>query len=275
MMTAPLSDDCFRPPEAPGWERFGTGPRRVIGAHCVLARARVLGPMVQALGGRVTLVAHDLPGHGRAADWQGGSYLDEALAPLLPLLRAPGPQVDLFGHSFGGIVALALAQAAPERVRSLTLVEPVLFAALRGDASAWAACRAEAAPAAAALARGDAEAAARAFTGRWGNGTPWAALPAHHQAYFTGRIGLLPAIAAVNEADSGGLLAPGALEALRMPVLLLAGEAAPPSIPPVLAALAARLPDARLARLAGAGHMAPLTHPAAVAAAFGAFLDAT
>lgn len=44
---------------------------------------------------------------------------------------ALGAPVDVIGHSFGATVALRLALERPELVRSLVLVEPVLFAAAK------------------------------------------------------------------------------------------------------------------------------------------------
>ena len=40
----------------------------------------------------------------------------------------PGEKFHLIGHSYGGMVALQLAaQAQPQRVRSLSLFEPIAF----------------------------------------------------------------------------------------------------------------------------------------------------
>lgn len=41
--------------------------------------------------------------------------------------------MHLIGHSYGGAVSLHVALQRPERVRSLALYEPVLFAPLRDD----------------------------------------------------------------------------------------------------------------------------------------------
>ncbi|NIA70629.1 alpha/beta hydrolase [Pelagibius litoralis] len=72
----------------------------------------------------------DLPGYGEAAE----SSVLMAPADLAReadwLLRhaglPPGP-FHLVGHSYGGAVALKLALLAPQRISSLTLIEPVLF----------------------------------------------------------------------------------------------------------------------------------------------------
>jgi pimeloyl-ACP methyl ester carboxylesterase len=69
-------------------------------------------------------------------------------------------------------------------------------------------------------------------------------------------------------------LAPGALEALDRPVLLLEGAESPTVVAEIQAALAARLPRARRVVLPGAGHMAPMTHPEAVARVLSAHLAA-
>jgi pimeloyl-ACP methyl ester carboxylesterase len=61
-------------------------------------------------------VAPDLPGHG-AAPWEA-SYTFERIAEAVRPLLGPAP-VTVVGHSMGGVVALALAAIAPERVRQV------------------------------------------------------------------------------------------------------------------------------------------------------------
>jgi pimeloyl-ACP methyl ester carboxylesterase len=61
-------------------------------------------------------VAPDLPGHG-AALWEA-SYTFEGLAEAVRPLLGPDP-VTIVGHSMGGVVALALAAMAPDRVRQV------------------------------------------------------------------------------------------------------------------------------------------------------------
>lgn len=59
-------------------------------------------------------VAPDLPGHGSAA-WDAPYSFTRHAEAVLPLLgRDP---VTVVGHSMGGVVALALAALAPDRVR--------------------------------------------------------------------------------------------------------------------------------------------------------------
>lgn len=60
--------------------------------------------------------APDLPGHGAAAWDPPYTYERHARAVLE---RMPEGEVDVVGHSMGGIVALALAAIAPGRVRSV------------------------------------------------------------------------------------------------------------------------------------------------------------
>ncbi|MBC7139063.1 MAG: alpha/beta fold hydrolase [Defluviimonas sp.] len=258
-------------------QRFGQGPQAALGIHCSLAHSGALAPLMGVLGGQLTMTAFDLPGHGRSADWDPArwgapDYIGAATGTALALLRQAEGPVHVIGHSFGALVALAAAQADPARVRSLTLIEPVLFAALRGRPE-WAAYKAESAPFLDALAAGDHARTAEQFVGLWGNGLPWAALDARQRDAFIRRIGLLAEILPANEGDSAGLLRPGRPEALAMPVLLLRGDRSPASMWAVLDVLAERIPGARLEVVAGAGHMLPLTHPAEVAALIGALIS--
>jgi pimeloyl-ACP methyl ester carboxylesterase len=60
-----------------------------------------------------TVHALDLRGHGQS-DWPGSYSIDLMADDLVELLPRLGPQVDLIGHSLGGLVACrALAAGAP------------------------------------------------------------------------------------------------------------------------------------------------------------------
>jgi pimeloyl-ACP methyl ester carboxylesterase len=59
--------------------------------------------------------APDLPGHGSAA-WHETYTFERHAEAVLPLLKTFDRPVPVVGHSMGGVVALALAALAPERV---------------------------------------------------------------------------------------------------------------------------------------------------------------
>lgn len=60
-------------------------------------------------------VAPDLPGHGTAA-WDAPYSFTRHAEAVLPLLQSFDGPVPVVGHSMGGVVALALAGLAPDRV---------------------------------------------------------------------------------------------------------------------------------------------------------------
>lgn len=79
--------------------------------------------MLPALAARRRVHALDLRGHGRSS-WPGpGAYgLESMRDDVLRVLDRLGlEQVDLLGHSLGGIVAYLCAQQQPRRVRRLVL----------------------------------------------------------------------------------------------------------------------------------------------------------
>lgn len=63
-------------------------------------------------------LAPDLPGHG-AAPWDPPYTFARHAEALLPLLGGLDGPVAVVGHSMGGVVALALAALAPDRVSSV------------------------------------------------------------------------------------------------------------------------------------------------------------
>lgn len=72
------------------------------------------------------LHALDLPGHGDSLDGEAGNGSPDALAAAVAeTLDANGlGKVHLLGHSLGGGIAMLLALARPDRVRSLSLLAP-------------------------------------------------------------------------------------------------------------------------------------------------------
>lgn len=152
---------------------LGNGPRSILALHCALSRGKVWSALAQQLP-ELRVLAPDLPGHGLSADWSGkGDYCQETARALVPMLEqaASDAPLDLIGHSFGAVMALRLALERPELVRSLVLIEPVLFAAARSaGAPEYARWLARAAPYRASLAAGDTVHAAALFQEEWGTG---------------------------------------------------------------------------------------------------------
>ena len=264
---------------APALRRFGGGSGEpALLLHCSLAHSGAWSGVADRLGDRLDMTAMDLPGHGRSPDWdRARDFHAQATAMARSALpeaaRGDPGGVHAVGHSFGATVALRLAlEGAP--VRSLTLIEPVLFAAAReaGDPVHGAHVRAFE-PILAAFEGGDRETAVRLFSRAWGTGQRWDALPPAQRASLTDRIHLIFAGTPALEDDGAGLLAPGRLEGLSVPTLLIEGERSPAVAGAIQRALAARVPDARRLVIEGAGHMAPITHPEPVARAIRAHVE--
>jgi len=243
----------------PHLRRWGDGRSFLI--HCALAHGGVLAGLAKALPGGA--VAMDLPGHGSSPAWrQDVDYQAQTVSWAAAAMARPGP---VFGHSFGATAALRLAVEHPHLVTHLSLAEPVFFAALRlHDPQAYVAHVENFAPVTAAFEAGDMARAAEVFTDLWG-GTPWGDLPGRFRSQL---VSLMPLVAAQHagiDEDSGDVFAPGRLEALECPVVLIRGTDTQPSVRAIHRVLLERLPNAAEHVLGGAGHMAPVSHPQDVA----------
>lgn len=237
--------------------------------HCTLAHGGAWKRLARHLADRWRLIAPDLVGHGAGpAGDPARDIHDQTTEHALALM--PGGAVHLVGHSFAATVALRLAIEAPERVASLTLIEPVLFAAApdgpekRGNAGTLGRMGPM-------IAKGDTRGAARLFLSVWGAGEDFDALPSREAERMAGQMWMIPAQQGALHEDSARLLP--RLDMVRCPVLLIEGSTSPPVIGQILDTLEAGLADVRRARIEGAGHMAPVTHADAVAGVIGAFLD--
>jgi pimeloyl-ACP methyl ester carboxylesterase len=96
----------------------GTG-EPVVFLHGGFCSAEVMRELSQQLSG-YTVHAPERPGHGRTPDRPGPFHYDDGVLDTVALMDALGlDSVHLVGFSDGADIGMLLAQARPERVRSL------------------------------------------------------------------------------------------------------------------------------------------------------------
>lgn len=247
---------------------WGEGAEAALMLHCTLAQGGAWAGVARHLRGRLKMAAPDLLSHGQGPEHDPTrDFHDQATDEALKHL--PNAPTHLIGHSFGATLALRIALDHPARVKTLTLIEPVLFCAANGPGRVSHDARIEGVPIA--LAQGDKTAAARIFLGLWG-AEPFDAMPPARQSYMTDRIWIPAACVPALNHDRANILS--RLAHLMIPTLLLQGANSPPVIAEITSHIATALPNARTKTLPGAAHMAPLTHATQTAHAIAEFLDA-
>lgn len=104
------------------YRQLGAGPVVVL-VHGLAGTMSTWDPAIPQLSKWCTVVAVDLPGHGRSTAPHGDHSLGVHASCLRDLLDALGhPAATVIGHSFGGGVALQFAYQYPERCERLVLV---------------------------------------------------------------------------------------------------------------------------------------------------------
>jgi pimeloyl-ACP methyl ester carboxylesterase len=235
----------------------------VVMVHCSSATGSEWNKLRAALGDGFRCITPDQWACGKSDPWRGDSAftLAEEAAPLIELLDRLGTPVHLVGHSYGGGVALRVARARPQLIRSLTLIEPSTFHLLRHGAADLRALFEEIAAVAAtvtgAVTSGDYWGGMARFVDYWNGAGAWEAMP------FDARIKLSQRLAKVVLDFRALFEEPAGLDdyaALGLPTLLVCGENSPGPSRRIVELLHAALPNATVVRIPGAGHMSPLTH---------------
>lgn len=224
----------------------------VILLHCSGSSGAQWRALAAQLGARHRVAAPDLI--------SPGSLAREA-APVRSLMGGLGEPVHLVGHSYGGAVALHIARTRPERVRSLTLIEPSAFHLLRDgdatDAEALIEIIGVAADVRLALAAGELAEGYRSFVDYWSGAGSWAAMPEDKRATFAAQL-------AKAALDFDALIGdPAGIEDVRdlgLPTLIVQGSATRLPSRRICRLLRAAMPEAKFELVPGAGHMLPITH---------------
>jgi lipase len=104
----------------------GSGGPAAIALHGVRGHSARWRRLAEHHTTGLRLVALDLRGSGQST-WLPPWNLEQHAADVLATMDALGlSTVDLIGHSFGGTIALAIANVAPDRIRRLVLLDPAL-----------------------------------------------------------------------------------------------------------------------------------------------------
>jgi pimeloyl-ACP methyl ester carboxylesterase len=236
---------------------------------CSSAQWRALSEKLQA---RYRVLAPDLYGYGQTDQrtGPGSPGLSDAAVLVDAVLSKEAERIHLVGHSYGGAVALRCAADRPERLLSLTLIEPVAFhllshaPSLTAEHALFREVADLAADVAQAAANSDGRRGMARFIDYWNGAGAWARLRPDLQT----ALALQAARVALDFRDT--MTDPTRIETLQriaVPTLVLRGSESPQPSRRIAGLLARILPNARLQTIEAAGHMLPLTHAEAVNAA--------
>jgi len=202
-------------------------------------------------------------GCGGAAPWRGERIfsLAEEAGPIIELIESAGGSSHLVGHSFGGGVALNIARRRPDLLTSLTLIEPTAFHLLQHgtdeDRAAYREVRSVADGIARSILTGHYRGGMARFVDYWNGHGSWDRMSPGRQDVLAERVAKLPL-------DFHALLheeaRPDDFRSMTVPTLLIRGTQSPRPAVRVAEMLHRTLPSRTMVKVAGAGHMVPLTH---------------
>jgi pimeloyl-ACP methyl ester carboxylesterase len=225
------------------------GAPLVVLVHGTMDRSAGLLKLSRRLDDRFRVLRYDRRGYGRSAPHDGPFGMEQQVDDLVALLG--GRPAVVFGHSYGGDVALALADRHPDLVRAVGVYEAPL---------PWLDWWPTSATGSQALQDGGPASAGELFVRSLIGDARWSRLPAGTRAARR-REG--PAM--VAELDDLGANPPWEAERITIPAVAMRGSDGQPHHARSTAHIASAL-DCPLVEIEGARHFGPNTHPDAVAA---------
>ncbi len=228
------------------------------------------------IGNEYRIITPDFYGCGRSAPWHGRESMTLAAeAAIIDGLAATiGRPFHLVGHSYGGAVALRMAAQSAQRIKSLTLIEPVSFHLLRMGAAADRKAFDEIADLVDALCRsviaGDEWNGMGRFVDYWNGHGTWSSLPWEKRRQLAPRIRttLYHFWSTIREA-----MPLDSYRQVRMPVSVIWGGRTRTPTRRIAELLSGSLPQAQATVFDDATHMLPLTHAERLADNIVPFVD--
>jgi pimeloyl-ACP methyl ester carboxylesterase len=246
------------------YDDYGAGPGLML-VHGSPGSANAWQPVGQRLSDRFRIVAPNLPGYGGTSLEEPGGLegVAHAAGLLEALMRETGVPDVLAGHSYGGVVALAVALRGHVRPGALALFEPVCMPILLSvcDAQTFAGMKSVFDDYIRAYEDGDLQ-AARTMVEFWFGPGAYQQLPGQVRDFIVKHT-------ASNVHDVRASFreryAPDAIRKLDMPVWVVYGSKSPEVSRKLASTLAALVPKGSLVKVDGATHALTTTHGEQVA----------
>lgn len=240
----------------------GHGADVVVLVHGSMDRSAGLLKLSRRLDDRFRVVRYDRRGYGRSTPHDGPFEMPDQVDDLRQvILEAEPERCVVIGHSYGGNVALSLADHHPDLVDAVVTYESPL---------SWLPWWGGSAGSSAMEARDDPAAAAERFMRSLIGDERWERLPSGTRAARRAE-----GAAMLGELADLRATPPWRPDRVTVPVLVLFGEHGRPHHRRGAEHLADMLPDARLEMVPEAKHFGPNTHPDDVAERVLRFIDAS
>jgi pimeloyl-ACP methyl ester carboxylesterase len=245
------------------YEESGVGGEPVLLIHDSWGDHHQCDAIAARLSATCRVLSYDRRGHGASSSPGGSVVLADQVGDLSTLLSVAGRGArHVVGFGVGGTIALQLALARPDLVRSLHIHEPSLVGLLASDSTAtaeFAAARALEANVAARLRAGDHRGAAQTYAdGVSSESGAWAELPPVVQASFVTNApaSLLETVDVTTQSMDLALFA-----TYRDPILVTGGTRSAPMFAAINERLGEAFYGAARHSFEGAGHFPHVTHP--------------
>ncbi len=227
----------------------------ILAIHGSASASKQWASFAKDLSGVATVSAPDMPGYGdlRDSPQDRRTFFTDVLADL-------GEPAHLVAHSFGGTIAVFLAQSFPQHVRSLTLYDPIVPSAqwspdlLPPDLAALGRAVRGSSP----------EAAMDHFLAYWDSPNAWSRLSSAQQRTLSDQSAAI--LRDLHEVTSGYWSPPRV--GFDGPCSLICGGRSPSAIAAMATDLQQRFSRVRVLNLDHLGHFAPLTQADEVNADF-------
>lgn len=250
-----------------GYFESGSG-EPVVMVHSGPGTAAQWRQVCEALKDAYRLLAVNLHGVGDTEPWHrpDSLTLDDEAGLVDAVVASCGTPVHLVGHSYGGAVSIRVGLTTQAQLRSLTLIEPMVYPVLRsaGEDRLFAETMGVGERFLVAAKQGGAEEAWEQFTDYYNGKGAWAALPEPARSALLARTQVT--VERWHALMSNSTTAEDCRR-LAVRTLVLCGDRTSEPERRMSEIVAAAIAGCRYKFIKGAGHMSPLTHATDVASA--------